>query len=373
MKRLLRAAAVLAAALGLGATGVVVSNASQLPVTGGDISVGSVAHPCAGRTLAVTAAAPVTGTTSTVSVTTPADWPAACVGKRIDLVVADGAVTRTGFVAQAPAAGTPAPVTLDAAFTPTQNGVDTAATLAGWSLATSWAYTPAPPTTGPVEPGTPYTDIRALTWTLPDAAPGGTNNSACFQVTVSTTNASGQQDWAVDIHTAQRPFNGATTGYWIDGSDAGRVRFQWGTPTNGVITIEGVPPDHKLRASQSLTFRVCNANLPAPPDVPSAYQVVYSQGTWTSTQACMRATVTGNGSSLFPFGWSAPIDMTPAFERIRSAGLQVGRVQQVFSDNIATITPAPSPSIAQYTVRSGAQGFLRLSQSRTVDVCAYQY
>ena len=222
MKRLLRAAAVLAAALGLGATGVVVSNASQLPVTGGDISVGSVAHPCAGRTLAVTTDPPVTGTTSTVSVTTPADWPAACVGKRIDLVVADGTVTRTGFLAQAPAANTTTPVGLNAAFTPASTGITASAVVAGWSLGTSWSYsgstspygtcTVVHPSGNPIAGQTcSITSLSVNTWGTPGAREGG------LSVTFSSTGVNGQQrvEFALNLAAAQglpQGWNWSTSG-----------------------------------------------------------------------------------------------------------------------------------------------------------------
>lgn len=107
--------------------------------------------------------------------------------------------------------------------------------------------------------------------------------------------------------------------------------------------------------------------------MPSAYTVSAAQGTWTDTQACLATTITGNGSSSFYFGWRAQIDMAPAYQRIESSGRQVRRVQESFSGNFATLSPAPVPAVTSYAITTGWQGVLRLSEARIVTVCAYEY
>jgi len=108
--------------------------------------------------------------------------------------------------------------------------------------------------------------------------------------------------------------------------------------------------------------------------VPSAYTVSAAQGTWTDTQACLATTITGNGSSFFYFGWAVPVNMTPAFQRIQSAGYTVSRLALIpGSSTVASASPALSPGTSQYVVRSEWQGVLRQSESLAVTVCAYRY
>ncbi len=210
MRRSLRTAVVLVLTAVGAVSAVVVGNAAHLSVNAGQLSVASASHPCPGRTLAVSAA-PVSGTTSVVSVTTPADWPAACVGERVDVVVADGTVTRTGSIASAPAAGTSVNVTLSGAFTPAPAGVTTAAVVAGWSLATSWSYAP---------PGNPFgtcvivnpsgNPIAGQTCTVTDLRMGtywGADGSrtANMYVSFSSTGVNGNQrvQFSLNLQGAQ--------------------------------------------------------------------------------------------------------------------------------------------------------------------------
>lgn len=228
MRRSLRAAIVLVITAVVAVTAVVVGNAAQLPVDAGQITVATANHPCAGRTLAVSAA-PVAGTTSTVTVKTPADWPAACVGKRIDVVVGDAAGTRTGSVTSAPAAGATATVTLSGAITPAATGITTAAVVAGWSLGTSWSYTP---------PGNPLgtcvivnpagNAIAGQTCTVTSLQMGtnwGTAGSrtANYYVGFSSTNVNGNQrvQFSLNLQAAQgvpADWNWSTSGTLTGGN-----------------------------------------------------------------------------------------------------------------------------------------------------------
>lgn len=222
MRRSLRAAIVLVVTAVVAVSAVVVGNAAQLPVDAGQISVATANHPCSGRTLAVTAA-PVAGTTSTVSVTMPADWPTACVGKRVDVVVADAAVTRTGSITSAPAAGSSASVTLSGAFTPAATGITTAAVVAGWSLATSWSYTPPGNPLGTcviVNPaGNPIAGQTCTVTSLQMGTYWGTAGSrmANYYVGFSSTNVNGNQRvrFSLNLQNAQgvpAGWNWATSG-----------------------------------------------------------------------------------------------------------------------------------------------------------------
>lgn len=347
----------IAALLLLGALATAsVASAASISVNAGAMDTFTVGHPCHGTLAATTPT--TTGTVSTVSVTPPA----ACAGRTVAVAVNDGTVVRNG-TATAPASGS-VTVTLNGAYTPSTT-TQVAATASGWHLDTSWSYTPpAPPATGPIVPGNAQTVITDIAWTQP------AQNQVCVDVTVTTNAASSW--WRVDLNVNQPPFNGATSGYQLDGN----VQFipGSGTAVGGVLGIEGSNPGWgRLNPGATRTFEVCHWGTPAPADLPSAYTVTYSQGTWTDVEACVLATITGNGSSEFYFGWSVPIDMTAAYQRIQSAGNTVGRVQEDTYSPTASYSPARSPSVSSYTVTSEWQGVLRLSETRTVGLCAYQY
>ena len=347
----------IAALLLLGALATAsVASAASISVDAGAMDTFTVGHPCHGTLAATTPT--TTGTVSTVSVTPPA----ACAGRTVAVAVNDGTVVRNG-TATAPASGS-VTVTLNGAYTPSTT-TQVAATASGWHLDTSWSYTPpAPPATGPIVPGNAQTVITDIAWTQP------AQNQVCVDVTVTTNAASSW--WRVDLNVNQPPFNGATSGYQLDGN----VQFipGSGTAVGGVLGIEGSNPGWgRLNPGATRTFEVCHWGTPAPADLPSAYTVTYSQGTWTDVEACVLATITGNGSSEFYFGWSVPIDMTAAYQRIQSAGNTVGRVQEDTYSPTASYSPARSPSVSSYTVTSEWQGVLRLSETRTVGLCAYQY
>lgn len=286
-----------------------VANAARLQVRAGQMSVADAGNPCAGVTLQVSAE-PVTGSASAVSVTTPAGWPSACAGKTVDVVVSDGAVTRVGSIPAAPAAGATMPVALDAAFTPSPTGVTTAATVGGWQVATTWSYAPAPPAViGPVTPGTTTTDLRSVTWPLVNVG-----QQFCVDVTVSTTNPNGQEEWAVDLNIDQRPFNGATSGYQISGPDAWKVLFRSAVPQDGKLTIIGSGTYKKLRAGDpALSFTVCHYGTPAPVYDPAlTYTVVQGPVTGTASTACVTSAVSVTGTPTFYAGWRADIDLSAA-------------------------------------------------------------
>lgn len=332
-------------------------SAATLTVNAASISTFTVTHPCDGTLTATTPT--TTGTVSTVQVTPPA----ACSGRTIAVAVSDGTVVRQG-TATAPASGS-VTVTLDGAYTPSENGISVAATADGWHLETSWSYTPPVPM-DPITPGNDQTEIVSISWTIQN------HNQACAQVTV-TTNTTQQSWWRVNLNIDQAPFHGAASGYQLSENT---VRFipTSGVAVDGVLGIEATNNGWgRLSAGTTRTFTVCHYGLPNPPDVPSAYTVTYSQGTWTDTQACVRATITGNGSSEFYFGWKAQIDMTPAYQRIESTGREVRRLQQDTWGDIVAYSPAFSPTVSTYDLTSLWQGVLRLSQTRTVGICAYEY
>lgn len=270
----MRAALAAAVTAVVALTCAVVGSAAQLTVDGGTLSVADAGHPCAGRRLAVSATAAVGATTSSVTVTPPADWPSACVGRPIDLVVADGTVTRSGTLASAPAAGQPATVTLDAPFTPSAAGVTTAATVSGWALPTAWSFAPTTPppfqmrcevrdtSTGAVVPGSTCTVValRSQAW-----GAVGQRQANVYVDTVSTKVSHTQYLWlAVDVSTAPGipgDWNWATSGVVGD-----QIRPAPGYACSNLPVLEGSGPTAWSGGSltyfvQVLENRAGNANV----------------------------------------------------------------------------------------------------------------
>lgn len=334
-----------------------VGSAASLTITGGSLGTHAAGHPCPGTLAATTD--PTSIPVSTVTITPPA----ACVDRTVTVAVNDGVNVRQG-TATAPASGS-VTVGLDGSYSPSAT-TQVAAVVSGWYLATGWTYTPPVIPPGPIVPGNANTVILPIIWTQP------AQNQVCALVTV-TTNTQEKSPWLVNLNVAQPPFNGATSGYQIT---TGQAEFTpSGTAQNGVLSIKGGNNGwDTLAQGTDRSFTVCHYGLPIPPDTPSAYTYVTSNGTWTDTEACVVATITGNGSSSFYFGWAVPVNMTPAFQRIQSAGYTVSRLA-LFpgSSTVASVSPALSPGTSAYVVRSEWQGVLRQSESLAVTVCAYRY
>lgn len=285
------------------------ANAAALPLTGSSLASRTASHPCPDPDPATATAATGSGTTySAVSATVPAE----CEGRELKVTLLNGTTElRSGTATVAGSGATT--VDLGGSYTAAAN-LTVRAVVDGWDLPTTWSFTPPAPT-GPVTPGTTTTDLRSVQWTSVTVG-----RQFCVAVTVSTTNPNGEEDWAVDLNTDQRPFNGATTGYQITGTDWANVAFASEAPVGGKFTIVGTGAYKKLRAVDSLSFTVCNYDTPPPTYDPGlAYAVVSSPptGDWNP---CVTSTVSVVGTPVFFAGWRADVDMSPAISAITAAG-----------------------------------------------------
>lgn len=187
----------------------------------------------------------------------------------------------------------------------------------GWPVAATWVP---PAAAGPVYPGPDGSAFdTTVTWDLTNATSG---QQACFTIRV-TTRSTTPIVWSAYIDTTQAPFNGARTGYSLQGDES--WKYQLGAPTTaGLIRVSGRTdvwqPYDTVVAGQVRTVSVCNYSLPGAVVTPTAYTVSFAQGTWTDREACVVTTVTGNGTSPFYVAWQTPVDMTAAVARLRSAG-----------------------------------------------------
>jgi hypothetical protein len=285
--------AILAVATGLAA-------ASSLAVTSRGITATSAAHPCPGGATAVAAGGTVTVTLAST----------ACDGMSVQLTtlaasgdaVESGAATVSGSVATVPVA--------------TSGATSVVATVAGWPLAVTYSAD----SRGPVYPANPDTTLTDVSWDLVSNNP----TQACFHGTVTTTSST-PVEWGLTIDLAQAPFNGA--GHHtlqLAGADGWRYRIAPNQPSPGFAQVEGTNRGDRrtIVAGQSYRVDVCAWSLPAGVDTPSAYTVatVPSTTQWTTSRACLDTTVTGNGTSQFYVGWTAPVDMAPAIARLAEGG-----------------------------------------------------
>ena len=141
-----------------------------------------------------------------------------------------------------------------------------------------------------------------------------------------TTTSPTPVPWALTIDLAQPPFNGANQNTL---SSSGRRRLALPDrprPAVGRVRADRGPERpcgrETIVAGQSLRVEMCDWNLPAGVDTPSAYTVATRPGARRGPprNACLDTTVTGNGTSQFYVGWSAQVDMAPAIARLAQAG-----------------------------------------------------
>ena len=163
--------------------------------------------------------------------------------------------------------------------------------------------------------------ISGITWSL--------NGSRQFCTEVRITGGRRRRvPWQVNVDLTQPPFYGVSpsgvqtnsTGV-ITVVNAQSLRITG----NGPFTWHWDPRQNNtpITSSQTALLTICVYNAPVPPPAPtSTYAVTYANGTWTTTEACVVATITTTRHDLasFPFsyGWSIPIDLTAAKAKITS-------------------------------------------------------
>ena len=342
--------AMIAVGVALLAVGVGLASASSLGVRAVGATAVTAGHPCPGRATAVASGVAVTVTLAS----------SACDGLTVQLTtltsagagVASGSAVVSGSVAVVPVT--------------TSGATSAAATVAGWPLSVS--YTTASP--GPVYPGTPDTVLTDLTWDLISNNP----TQACFQATVTTTSAT-PVAWALEIDLSQPPFNGASHNtLQLTAADGGFYRIAPNQPSPGYAQVEGTNKGGRrtIVAGQSYRVEVCDWSLPAGVDTPSAYTVQTTPSTtqWTTTRACLDTTVTGNGTSRFYVGWTAPVDMAPAIARLAEGGGV--RDAWTYGANewmVARTQTGPTT----FTVTSTAPSTVAGTQAFTFTTCAVDY
>lgn len=177
-----------------------------------------------------------------------------------------------------------------------------------------------------VVPGNTGTTVTGLAWQVLGV------RSLCVAVTV-TTSSYDPVEWRAQVEYAAPAFRGDTAmAHYVVEDDGGWVERLDDTPAAGQIQFRGKQvdwsPKRKLSARTddvfptSVTFTLCNRNLPAPAYDPAlTYQVTASAPPTDPWNACVTATVAVT-SPTHPFyvGWQADVDMSAAAALRRAHG-----------------------------------------------------
>ncbi len=260
-----------------------------------------------------------------------------------------------------------------------------------WETTTTSTTTtvPSPPppanANGGISAGNVDTVISGIAWSL-----GSGSRQFCAEVRV-TGRTSTARAWQINVDLTQAPFYGVSpsgvqtnsTGI-ITAVNAQSLRITG----NGPFTWQWDPRQNNtpVTNSQTALLTICVYNAPVPPPAPrNTYTVTYANGTWTTTEACVVATITttrhDHASFPFSYGWSIPIDLTAAKAKITSDGNTlnyVGWSPYPNGPTDGTATPSTfSPPLDTYTFTSGFDNALRAAgggaDSRTVTACVFGF
>lgn len=229
-----------------------------------------------------------------------------------------------------------------------------------------------------VFPVQPATVVTGLAWSVLSVT------QLCVAVAVTTTSAD-PVEWRTSLAYAAAPFRGDTVmSHYVLEGDSGWVERLDDTPSAGRITFRGVQQTWSPRRMLSLrtddeypssvTFTLCNRNLPTPVyDASQTYQVSLAPMPTKPYKACVDATVAVT-SATYPFyvGWQADLDLTPLLDlrrqaglstdvSVRSGGLQVVRLH----DDVYRVT-----STAAYTSGVRSAGWSDAAATQSFTVCA---
>ncbi len=344
MKRMTIVAAALAAALVVAGT-VSASAASLGAVSSGLFSAnGSVTYPTASRSVSdltlTSAGSPAT--VSALKVTITGSTLSNLNGQAITVALLNSSGAQVQSVTATLATGTNLTVgTTTATATLAVSGSPAASSFASWAvfIAGVQALGPSADATqhvvavghgtltvtttptdwkGDVVPASGANSATSIGAIVPSNATTGF--SACLTITI-TGKTSTPTAWGFKIDYSKPPFYG--TAPTVDShaqiaSDTGSVLTVKGT-SNGNATWEEYANNSLLTTARTLNVLVCAYSGVTPADEPDAYTVSAQVhgSTWTTTEACIDRTITGNGLYPFSFGWSTTFNMTDAIALLK--------------------------------------------------------
>lgn len=356
MKRVLVAATVVLAIL-LGS--VSLASAAQLSLPPGSLGAFSVTDRC---TQAVTVS-PTTVASGSASGAQVTGLTNECAGREIQLTLfgTSGDAIVTGTTTIAASGATSADVTTTS-FT-AADIAGAAVTIGTWGVPATWSHTPATSPTqpsGPITAGNDDTVVSPITW---NNQRSWGSYTVCFTVEVTVAGPEAAV-WALNVDLQAAPFNGISGGFYRPGQDLGQLSLDYSTPGQLVISgaLTGYSDWRELTPGTSRSFELCNHNSAQPAQTPSAYTVVQTPGEWTATKACVVTTVTGNGSSMFYFGWEFDVDMSAARARTNGGWGPSQNRYDVQVDNLGE---------ERFHVSSGGQGALSGEESLTFELCSH--
>lgn len=354
-----RAAAPVAVLLGVVALLVALAlspaSAARLVVRGPSVTTGSAA-PCATTALGAAAGTPTASGTATQVVLSGV--PAGCRGQvaTLRLYAADGTALAASDTSATLAASGSTAVTVPSYAATRVAGV--ALTVGTWSLPVAWTA-PDGAAAGPVTPGA-GTTFGTVAWS--QLAASGTQ--AC--VTVDVSGGTGTS-WRVDLHLAQRPFNGLTSGSGFSVSPwwAGVLDPR---PVDGVVSV-GARPGQEAFATASATVTICHYGLPAPAYDPAlSYAQAAGAVTGSGAWACQSTTVRVAGTPQFYAGWRADVDVAPLVAWFAARGTRADLTTLTAQGNY--VLAAQGGTTYRVTPTAWDTWGVRDDTPRTFDLCA---
>jgi hypothetical protein len=227
--------------------------------------------------------------------------------------------------------------------------------------------------------------MQDIAWQIPS----NPTSQFCVSATLTGTSAT-PRAWGVLIHLDEAPFYGATPNeIFYSGNAQVVISGVAGDPTLARVTGSSSPGNPwnaawnnaLLDTSKTLTITLCDSN----PRQPSAgdsswYTASQTQGTRTTTQACVNLTVTATTAAAqnpFYFGWQANVNLTAAKQYLVANGKTINFVSwSPDPSNGYQFTTSPTvmnPVADNYALTSGRMTPIRAGTSTTITACVRAY
>lgn len=251
-------------------------------------------------------------------------------------------------------------------------GTGAVAAASGGASRVAYIGGSAPPTwTDPVVPpsGTaPGTTVTTVT------VSNVTPYSTCL--TVSLTGSSPTPTaWQFSIDYSEPPYYGVqptVDSHAIIGASTGSVISLHGT-SNGNSAWEEWGNNSLLTNARTLAVLVCVYNVGTAPDRPEAYTASpqVHGATWSSTKACVRRAITGNGIYPFYFGWATSFDLAEAIALLKTNDAGAPRAFQYQAN--PTAPGSYTAGTSTYAMTSYRDNEVSGTGSVVAELCVVQY
>jgi len=236
-----------------------------------------------------------------------------------------------------------------------------------------------------IVPGNTATVMQSISWQIPANA-----NSQFCVTTVVTGTSTTPQAWSLLINLDKPPFYGTTANQiFYQGNAQVQIAAVPGDPTKARVTGSSSPGNPwnqawnnaLLDSSKTLTVTLCDSSPEVPTlGDPSWYTTQVSQGTRTSTMACVNIVATATTTAAdnpFFFGWKGTVDLTAAKQYLVNNGKTLNFVAWSPSPSngfqFTTSPTATNPVADSYQITSGRMTAIKAGTSTTITACIHAF